>query len=121
MYAIETDMKLAALSLLLAVAAPAAEIPAVTECFKIQSLTKTDDEHYWADWANTCPYTIDTVYVKIGFLDKFRKPLGNGVWGLHFILRGAHRVTRFSTPSGVAGFEFVNVRKVTTDSDEALH
>jgi len=114
-------MKFAALLLLFAVASPAAEKPAITECFKIQALTKTDEEHYWADWANTCPYTIDTVYVKIGFFDKLRRPLGNGVWGLHFILQGAHRVTRFSTPSGVAGFEFVNVRKVTTDTDEAFH
>ena len=114
-------MKYAALFLLLAVTALAGEKPAVTQCFKVQSLTKTDDEHYWANWENTCPYTIDKVYVMIGFLDKFRKPLGVGVWGLNFILQGAHRVTRFSTPSGVSGFEFVNIRKITTDSDEALH
>ena len=114
-------MKHIAVFLLLAVTALAADKPKVTECFKIQSLTKTDNEHYWANWANTCPYTIDKIYVMIGFLDKFRKPLGDGVWGLHFILQGAHRVTRFSTPSGVSGFEFLSVRKVTTDSDEALH
>ncbi len=121
MYANGTGMKFVALAVLFAAASPAAEKPSVTECFKIQALTKTDSDHYWADWANTCPYTIDSVYVKIGFSDKFRKPLGSGVMGLHFILQGAHRVTRFSTPSGVAGFEFVHVRKVTTDSEDALH
>src|SRR5579862_7413103 len=107
--------------LLLASAAIAGDKPAVSQCFQVHSLTRTDGEHYWADWTNACPYTIDSVYVMIGFWDKFHKRLGDGVWGLHFITRGAHRVTRFSAPSGATGFESVDIRKVTADFEEALH
>ena len=97
------------------------ETPKVPECFKIQSLTKADEAHYWAKWANTCPYTIDSVYVVVVFSDNVHHSLGTGVWGLHFVGPGLHRVTRFSTPAGVSDFEFVSVRRVTTDADEALH
>ncbi len=113
-------MRLALLFTLLSVGAFAGEKPAVSQCFKVHSLTRTDGDHYWADWTNSCPYTIDSVYVMIGFWDKFHKRLGDGVWGLHFITQGAHRVTRFSVPSGVNGFEFLDIRKVTTDFTEAL-
>ena len=92
----------------------------VSDCFKVHSLIKMDNDHYWANWTNACPYTIDSVYVMIGFADKSRKLLGEGVWGLHFITQGMHRVIRFSTPSKVDGFEFVSVRKITTDAIEAL-
>ena len=108
------------LVLLAAEALAAGDKPAVAKCFQVHSLTPTDGEHYWADWTNTCPYTIDSVYVMIGFWDKFHKRLGDGVWGLHFITQGAHRVTRFSAPRGVDGFESVDIRKVTTDLVEAL-
>jgi hypothetical protein len=110
------------LLLLLVVCIPAlaGDKPNVSDCFKVHSLTRMDDEHYWANWTNACPYTIDSVYVMIGFADKSRKLLGEGVWGLHFITQGMHRVIRFSTPSRVDGFEFVSVRKITTDAAEAL-
>jgi hypothetical protein len=113
-------MKRALLFLLFAAAAYAGDKPTVSKCFKIHSLTRTDGEHYWADWTNACPYTIDSVYVMIAFWDKFHQRLGDGVWGLHFITQGAHRVTRFSAPNGVGGFEFVDIRKITTDFTEAL-
>jgi hypothetical protein len=113
-------MKLGFLLLWLAAASLAGEPPAVHQCFKVNSLTRADGEHYWADWTNACPYTIDSVYVMIGFRDKSHKWLGDGVWGLHFITQGAHRVTRFSVPLGVDGFESVDIRKVTTDFTEAL-
>jgi len=113
-------MKRALVFLVLAVASLAGDKPSVSQCFKVHSLTRTDSDHYWADWTNACPYTIDSVYVMIGFWDKFHQRLGDGVWGLHFITQGAHRVTRFSTPTGVGGFEFVDIRKVTTDFTEAL-
>ena len=113
-------MKTLLLLLILGIPALAADRPRVSDCFKVHSLTRMDDEHYWANWTNACPYTIDSVYVMIGFADKSRKLLGEGVWALHFITQGAHRVIRFSTPSRVDGFEFVNVRKITTDAEEAL-
>lgn len=109
------------LLLLLPFPGAAGEKPKVADCFKIQSLVKADDAHYWAKWTNTCPYAIDSVYVLVGFSDKFHKALGNGVWGLHFLVQGLERVTRFSTPAGIADFEFLNVRKITTDAEEALH
>jgi hypothetical protein len=113
-------MKLLLILLVLGIPGLAAERPKVSDCFKVHSLTRMDDEHYWANWTNACPYTIDSVYVMIGFADKSRKVLGEGVWGLHFITQGMHRVIRFSTPSRVDGFEFVSVRKITTDAAEAL-
>lgn len=101
--------------------ASAADRPGVPECFKVHRLLKTDATHYWADWTNTCPYTIDSVYVMVGFLDGFRKYLGEGVWPMYFVLPGAHRVTRFSVPVGVDGFESILVKRITTNSAEALH
>jgi hypothetical protein len=114
------EMKRALAVAVLATAAFAGDKPSVTQCFKVHSLIRADGEHYWADWTNSCPYTIDSVYVMIGFRDKSRKWLGDGVWGLHFITQGAHRVTRFSVPRGVDGFESLDIRKVTTDFTEAL-
>ncbi len=93
---------------------------AIPKCFKVRRLLKTDDAHYWADWKNTCPFTIDQVYVMVRFQDRSRKTLDNGVWPLYFILPGVHRVTRFSIPAGAAGFEFIRVRRITTNSVEAL-
>ena len=94
--------------------------PQVPDCFKVHRLLKTDAVHYWADWTNTCPYTIDSVYVMVHFLDGSRKVLGEGVWPMYFILPGVHRVTRFSIPAAAAGFEFIRVRRITTNSEEAL-
>lgn len=93
---------------------------AIPTCFKVRRLLKTDDTHYWADWTNTCPFTIDRVYVMVRFLDRSRNTLDNGVWPMYFILPGVHRVTRFSIPAGAAGFEFIRVRRITTDSVVAL-
>ena len=113
-------MKRVLVLLLLAASAFAVDNPPIPQCFKIHSLTKADSEHYWAEWTNACPYTIDSVYVMVGFADKLHKRLGDGVWGLHFVTQGSHRVIRFSAPRGVEGFEFVDIRKVTVDSSEAL-
>lgn len=98
----------------------AGDRPKVPDCFKIRALIRADADHYWADWTNTCPYTVDSVYVVVGFSDGSRRSLGEGVWSLHFTTPGAHRVTRFTTPSGVSGFEFVDVRRVTTGVEEAF-
>jgi hypothetical protein len=97
---------------------PAAEAAKIQQCFKVRRLLKTDATHYWADWSNTCPFTIEAVYVLVGFLDRSKKELGNGVWPMYFVPPGTHRVTRFSAP--VSGFESVRVHRITTDFADAL-
>jgi tetratricopeptide (TPR) repeat protein len=94
--------------------------PKVAQCFKVYDLLKMDEDHYWANWANACPYTIDSVYVMVRFSDRSRTRLGNGVWALHFVTPGTHQVTRFTAPRGVPYFDFVQLHKITTDSLEAL-
>jgi hypothetical protein len=100
--------------------ASSASPPKIEQCFKVHRLLKSDAIHYWADWTNTCPFIIDSVYVEVGFLDHARKQLGEGVWPMYFVLPGVHRVTRFSVPVGVDGFEIVQVSRITTDAAEAL-
>lgn len=97
-----------------------AQSPAVSNCFKVNALIKMDEDHYWADWTNRCPYTVDSVYVTVKFSDKSRRKVGDGVWSLHFITPGASRVTRLTAPKDVTDFQFVNVKKVTPDLVEAL-
>lgn len=92
----------------------------VPDCFKVRRLLKTDETHYWADWTNTCPYTIDSVYVMVRFLDRSLNRLSDGVWPMYFILPGVHRVTRFSIPAAAEGFEFIRVNQITTNWVEAL-
>jgi hypothetical protein len=94
--------------------------PKVSECFKVNALIKTDDVHYWADWTNQCPFTIDSVYVMVGFATKANNHLSDGVWPMYFVTPGTHRVTRFSIPAAAWGFESVIIKKITTDSVEAL-
>lgn len=96
------------------------ERPPIERCFQIHWLLKVDDAHYWADWINTCPYTIDAVYVMVGFLDHDKNHMGNGVWPMYFVLPGAHQVTRFSAPAEVSGFETMTVHRVTIDTAEAF-
>lgn len=92
----------------------------VGQCFKVHRLLRADEAHYWADWTNGCPFTIDAVYVLVGFADHSRKELGNGVWPMYFIQPGVHRVTRFSAPAEVVNFATVHVHRITTDSADAL-
>jgi hypothetical protein len=98
----------------------AASPPSVEQCFKVNRLLRLDSTHYWADWTNTCRYTIDSVYVMVGFLDHSHKVLGDGVWPMYFVLPGVHRVTRFSVPVGVSAYETVRVNRITSDAAEAL-
>jgi hypothetical protein len=95
--------------------------PQVPQCFKVNALIRMDDDHYWANWTNACSYAVDSVYVNVEFVDGDQRSLGNGLWSMHFVVPGAHQVTRFSTPPGVSAFRFIRVRKVTTTLDEALH
>jgi len=94
--------------------------PKVSDCFKVRALLRADEAHYWADWANACPYTIDAVYVLVSFDDKEKHRVGDGVWPMYFVTPGAHRVTRFSVSSEVLDFASVHVRKITSDAREGL-
>jgi hypothetical protein len=94
--------------------------PHVDQCFTVHALLKTDADHYWADWTNHCPYTIDAVYVMVSFADKLQQKIGDGVWPMYFVRPGMHRVTRFSVPAEASSFESVSVRKITLDSELAL-
>jgi len=94
--------------------------PAVAQCFKVNALLKMDGDHYWADWKNACPYTIDSVYVNVEFSDRGGKSVGNGLWALHLVGPGLARVIRLSAPVTSAAFERIHVRKITTDLEQAL-
>ena len=106
--------------LAISMAAAASAQPDIAHCFKVYDLIKMDEDHYWANWANACPYTIDSVYVMVKFSDRSRSRMGNGVWALHFVVPGTHQVTRFTAPRAVPDFDFVQVHKITTDMMEAL-
>lgn len=95
--------------------------PKVPECFKVHSLIRMDEDHYWANWTNACPYTIDSVYIMVKFAGPSREGLGDGVWALHFVTPGTHQVTRFTSPRNIPDFDSVYVSKITTDWVEALH
>jgi len=97
-----------------------AQKPKVAECFKVHSLVRADASHYWANWSNRCPYSIDSVYVLVTFTDQSRHQIGDGVFPTYFATPGAHRVTRFSVPADAAGFAAVHVRKITSDASEGL-
>ena len=92
----------------------------VSECFKVHSMIRADEEHYWATWTNACPFTIDSVYVMVQFADGSSREVANGVWSLHFIAPGAHRTMRFSAPGKLADFASVHQRKITADMNEAF-
>ncbi len=94
--------------------------PPVADCFKVHALLRADEAHYWADWTNTCPYTIDAVYVLVTFQDKFRNYVGDGVWPMYFVAPGAHHVNRFSVSSEISDFASVRLRKITADAREGL-
>ena len=97
-----------------------AQQPPVEQCFKVHALVKADDTHYWADWTNSCPYTLDSVYVMVRFAGLSRGHLEPGVWPMYFVTPGTHRVTRFDVPRAASGFRSARVYKITTDSNEAL-
>jgi hypothetical protein len=78
-----------------------------------------DDEHYWANWSNACPYTIESVYVMVRFTDSRGVQVNDGVWAMYNVKPGAHRVNRFTAPNTPA-FHRVSVKRITTDSAEAL-
>lgn len=92
----------------------------ISECFKVRELLRADEAHYWATWTNSCPYTIDSVYVLVKFADRSAKDVADGVWSLHFIAPGAHRTMRFSAPGKIADFASVRKQRITSDIYEAF-
>jgi hypothetical protein len=92
----------------------------VSECFKVHSMVRADEEHYWTTWTNACPFTIDSVYVLVKFADHSAKDVADGVWSLHFVAPGAHRTMRFSAPGKIADFASVRQKKITGDIYEAF-
>jgi hypothetical protein len=112
-------MKLFAFGLIFA-GAVLAQQPQVSDCFKVHSMIRADEEHYWTTWTNTCPYTIDSVYVMVRFADHAARELAEGVWSLHFIEPGAHRTMRFSAPGKLSDFASVRQHKITANIEEAF-
>lgn len=99
----------------------AADKPQAWECFKVDSLTRIDDLHYQADAVNSCPYTIDHVYVLVKFFDKAWNRIGVDHFSAHFVAPG-ERIKHVFPISGYAvrRFRYVGVRRITTDALEAL-
>ena len=97
-----------------------AQHPNVSDCFKVHETIRADEEHYWTTWTNACPYTIDSVYVVVGFSDRAAKEIASGVFALHFVAPGAHRTMRFSAPGKISDFASVRQRKITGDMGEAF-
>ena len=88
----------------------------------MHALIKMDDDHYWADWTNSCPYTIDSVYVTVRFAGQGdprgrQRSLGAA---LHHA-GDASDHARQRAPQRARVFDRVRVHKITTDSEEALH
>jgi hypothetical protein len=94
--------------------------PKVSDCFKVKALLKMDGDHYWADWKNSCPYTIDSVYVAVEFADHLGKRVGNGLWSLHLVGPGLQRVIQLTAPVTTETFERITVEKITADLEQAL-
>ena len=97
-----------------------AESPKVSDCFKVHSMIRADEEHYWTTWTNACPYTVDSVYVMVKFADQASREVADGVWSLHFIAPGAHRTMRFSAPGKISDFTSVRTHRITSDLGEAF-
>lgn len=95
--------------------------PPIEKCFKVDSLLRADQEHYWATWRNTCPYIIDAVYVTVDFKDRAGTTLGHGVWPLYFVLPGVGRFIRFSVPPLTSEYFSVIVKEITVDAEKALY
>ncbi len=112
-------MKFLALGLVVA-SLGLAQSPAVSDCFKVHSMVRADEAHYWATWTNTCHYTIDAVYVMVGFADHAAREVATGVWSLHFIASGAHRTMRFDAPGKLSDFATVRTHRITSDLNEAF-
>lgn len=98
----------------------AADTSRVSACFQVNALVRADEDHYWADWKNSCPFTIDRVYVMVEFFQQGRK-IGQGVWPSYFVTSGQARVVRFSSPIHLPSNSSITVFRITTDSSVALY
>ncbi len=75
-----------------------------SDCFKVHALIRADEAHYWADWTNACPYTIDSVYVLVTFADKSKLHVGDGVWPMYFVTPGHISRDQIQRPCRGVGF-----------------
>jgi hypothetical protein len=91
----------------------------VESCFKVHDLLRSDDDHYWSLWSNTCKAEIEVVYVAVEFFDKTEK-IGNGLWEIRWP-KGFHRLNKWSTSMTIPVGTVIKIRKITTKLEEALH
>jgi hypothetical protein len=94
--------------------------PPVHECFKVRSLERVDDLHYRQISENTCPYTLEVVYVLVKFMDKDGYRIGVDKYSAPWVNPGERLKTVLEVPLYVRGFKTVGVRKITSDVSEAL-
>jgi hypothetical protein len=87
----------------------------------VRDVIPGDEARYQVVAINTCKYTIDAIYVLVGFTDGNYRELSGGLWTLYFMPPGKSWTKKFSIPVKAAGFERVVLRKITTNAEEALH
>ena len=92
----------------------------VAQCFAVHEMVKTEDIRYLVDAVSNCTKVYDAVYVLVSFLDGEGKHLDDGVWATYWCRPGRREVHEFAIPKYASGFVRVILRKITTDSREAL-
>ena len=102
------------------VCAFAAKAENVAQCFTVHEMVKTEDIRYGVDAVSRCAQEYDAVYVMVSFLDGKGNHLDDGVWAIYWCRPGRHEVHEFAIPAKALGFTRVVLRKITTNSVEAL-
>jgi len=92
----------------------------VSQCFTVHEMVKTEEIRYLVDAVSRCSKVYDAVYVMVSFLDSAGRRLDDGVWATYWCRPGRREVHEFAIPSHALGFTRVVLRKITTDSHEAL-
>ena len=92
----------------------------VAQCFAVREIVKTEEIRYMVDAVSRCSKVYDAVYVMVSFFDSHGKHLDDGVWATYWCRPGRREIHEFAIPGNALGFERVVIRKITTDSREAL-
>lgn len=98
----------------------AARAEDVSQCFAVREMVKTEEIRYLVDAVSHCRKVYDAVYVLVSFFDDRGKHLDDGVWATYWCRPGRREVHEFAIPKYASGFVQVIIRKITTDSREAL-